>query len=89
MDLKILAQLSDVNLTEKEFAQFEKDFRDAIDKVAPILSAKHSSVSIFPSAVNISTLRDDVASPSLTIEQVMKNTSKKRGRYFVVPQVVE
>lgn len=88
MELEALAKLSNVTLTDKEFVQLEKDFKAAMEKVAPILSVKAPDIPIYSTAVEIKTLRADVVKPSLSIERAL-GTSNKRGRYFVVPQVVE
>jgi Asp-tRNA(Asn)/Glu-tRNA(Gln) amidotransferase C subunit len=88
MNFRNLAIISGLEFTDTELAQLETDFAEALARVAPILKCTPPDVAIFPDAVNLSDLRDDVHEQSISIERALGN-AKRRGRYFVVPQVVE
>ena len=50
---------------------------------------KSNKIDVPDKILNLADLADDIPHESLPIEKVMMNTKNNRGRYFVVPIVVE
>jgi aspartyl/glutamyl-tRNA(Asn/Gln) amidotransferase C subunit len=98
MDKKLiedLATMSALEFTAEECLMLEKDFGKWIEFISPVLSTKlgrdteGKNEFLFEGAKDIADLRADEVRESLPIDEVLALTSKKRGRYFVVPKVVE
>jgi len=83
-----VAGLSKLHLTEADIIKFKREFQG-------ILNFVHAAGHIDPvddfrcPILSLDDLADDIIAPSLSIEDAQLNAKRIRGRYFVVPQVVE
>ena len=83
-----MARTSKIDFSDEQKAKFETEFDDIIKFVADGgTSGEHMAISSH--VVGLDDLADDVPRVGLSIEDALMNAPRKRGRYFVVPQVVE
>ena len=87
--LEYIAELAQLRFTDQEYSQLEQSFKDYQQLFDEIRSAKVDITKIWQNPVGIADLRPDEPRPSLPIEKALKGARRKRGRYFVVPMVVE
>jgi aspartyl-tRNA(Asn)/glutamyl-tRNA(Gln) amidotransferase subunit C len=88
--LNKIAHLSRLEIDEKDTDKMMQDMNNMVafveklnevntDGVEPLTTMSHE----------INALRDDVAKPDLTHQQVLQNAPKKDSDYFRVPKVLE
>jgi aspartyl-tRNA(Asn)/glutamyl-tRNA(Gln) amidotransferase subunit C len=89
--LKKLAGLSNIDFSDAELAAVGAELDATVAFVSPVV--KGVPPAGIPGMVygyrSIDELRPDVVADSMPIEEVLKNAPQTRGRYFVVPKVVE
>jgi len=79
---------SKLEFTSEQKAKLESEFKDIIKFIKQGGTAGEHLV-IPSTAVGIKDLAEDVVVPGLDIQEVLMNAPRKRGRFFVVPKVVE
>ena len=88
-ELEKLAEVTNLSLTEEEFATLAKNFDSMLEYIAKITAAETSAKIEYDHILELEDLRPDIIESSLPIEDVLKNAPRKRDRYFVVPQVID
>ena len=89
--LKGLAHLSMLQFTDEQYKVLEGEFESIIAFLSELKNTKPSTEDLDTTvtSVTLNDLREDIVRPSLPIELSLLNAPQKKGRYFVVPQVVE
>jgi aspartyl-tRNA(Asn)/glutamyl-tRNA(Gln) amidotransferase subunit C len=88
-DVRHVARLARLSLDEERLARFTPQLESILDYVAKIGEADVNGVPPMAHALPLANvLREDVVTPSLSIEQVLQNAPEIDGRFFKVPKVI-
>ena len=88
-DVEHVAYLARLGLTDAELRTLEGQLNHIVDQYA--IFAQLDTEAIPPTAQTIeleNILRDDVARPSLPVEDVLANAPERDGEFFVVPAIL-
>lgn len=89
-DLKYVAHLARLHLSEKEIAHFTGQLEAILKYINKLKQVDISGVEptshVFPQK-NI--FREDSLKPSLPVKEVLKNAPSKQADFFKVPKVIE
>jgi len=89
-EVKHIAELAKLNLTEEEQARFQKQLSAVLDYAAELRATDTSKVSPTATVLPLRTvLRDDVPHPSLPRDELLKNSAEQEAGCFRVPAVME
>ena len=88
-DVEHVAHLARLGLTEEELARLQGQLNHILDQYAVLtaLDTEH----IPPTAQTIelaNILRDDIVTPSLTVDEALANAPERSGDHFVVPAIL-
>jgi aspartyl-tRNA(Asn)/glutamyl-tRNA(Gln) amidotransferase subunit C len=90
-EVKKIAKLASLNLSESELEKFTKQLAEVVDYNVELL-AKVKTEKIEP-LLNVSGLtnatREDVPEPGLTQKQVLQNSKENHNGFFKVKQILE
>ncbi len=84
-----VAHLARLGLSEAELTRLEGQLNDILEQYAKL--AELDTEAIAPTAQTIeleNILRDDVATPSLPVEEALANAPERRGDFIVVPAIM-
>lgn len=88
IDIKHLAELSNILLTEEEEKLFKGQLEDIINFVSQLNEVEtNNELATENKAVNV--LRKDIVKDSLTVEEVLRNTDSVYNNYFSVDLVLK
>ena len=88
-DVEHVALLARLGLTADELSLLEGQLNHILDQYAKL--AELDTEAIPPTAQTIeleNILRDDVATPSLPVDEVLRNASESSGGFIVVPPIL-
>ena len=88
-DVEHVAHLARLGLTDDELATLEGQLNHILDQYAKL--AELDTDAIPPTAQTIeleNILRDDVETPSLLVDEVLRNASESSGGFIVVPPIL-
>ena len=88
-DVEYVAHLAHLGLTDAELARLEGELNHILDQFATL--ARLDTDAIAPTAQTIeleSILREDVARPSLTVDEALANAPARAGDLVVVPAII-
>ena len=88
-DVEKVAYLARLGLTDDELARLEGQLNHILDQYAKL--AELDTDAIPPTAQTIeleNILRDDVARPSMPVEDVLRNAPERDGDFFAVPAIL-
>ena len=89
-ELLKLAALARLQLDESEIERFQKDIAEMLEYVKTLDEVDTSSIEPqLQALVAGNVLREDVAQPSLPVEEALKNAPERVDNYFKVPKVVD
>ena len=88
-DIKHLADLSALNFSDEELANFLPEFNNILEMINQIESFEVDGEYVFDNIVDITELREDEVKPSMAQEKALINAPKQRKGCFNVPKVVE
>jgi len=87
-EVKKIASLAKIKLTDKEVEKFSKQLTSILDYVKKISEVDTKKIN-FKSHVDIENIfRDDVAAPSLSQEEAVSQAENKDG-YITIPRVLD
>ncbi len=90
IDLRHIARLSRLHLTEEELKFFETQVAQILSFVDKLKEVNVENVEPTSHPLSLSNVfRDDEVKPSLPIEGFLKHAPKARGRFFEVPKIIE
>ncbi len=90
IDLKHIARLSRLHLTDEEIRYFQTQVAQIlafVDKLKEV-DVKDVEPTSHPLALQ-NVFREDTVVPSLAIEEFLKKSPRARGRFFEVPKIIE
>ena len=88
-DVAHVAHLARLGLTEEELTRLEGQLNHILDQYA--ILARLNTDAIPPTAQTIeleNILRDDVARPSLTVDEALANAPARQGDHVLVPAIL-
>jgi aspartyl-tRNA(Asn)/glutamyl-tRNA(Gln) amidotransferase subunit C len=88
-DVEHVAYLARLGLTEEELGRLEGQLNHILDQYATL--AELDTEAIPPTAQTIeleNILREDVARPSLSVDEVLRNAKATEGDFIVVPPIL-
>ena len=88
-DVEHVAHLARLGLTQDELSLLEGQLNHILDQYAKL--AELDTDAIAPTAQTIeleNILRDDVATPSLPVDEVLRNAAESSGGFIVVPPIL-
>jgi aspartyl-tRNA(Asn)/glutamyl-tRNA(Gln) amidotransferase subunit C len=88
-DVEHVAHLARLGLSDEELARLEGQLNHIVDQYA--ILARLDTDTIPPTAQTIeleNILRDDVAGPSLSLDEVVRNAADRKDGYIVVPAII-
>lgn len=88
-DVEHVAHLARLGLTEEELTRLEGELNHIVDQYA--ILARLDTDAIPPTAQTIeleNILRDDVARPSLAVDEALANAPARDGDLVVVPPII-
>jgi len=89
-ELLKLAALARLRLDESEIAQFQDDIAKMLEYVKKLDQVDTSGVqSQLQENVTENVLREDIVTPSLGVDEALKNAPERVDNYFKVPKVVD
>lgn len=88
-EIKHLADLSALTFSDEEIASFADEFEVITQFVSQIQNAETNTTIKYEKTKTIEQLRDDVAKPGFSNEEVLLNAPEKAKGAFRVPIVVE
>lgn len=87
-DIKHLAELSKLEYTDQELAEFIPEFESAVE-LANVIKNADISGEIKYNIMDFSELRDDVAKDSTPVDELLANSPIVRRDSIVVPRIME
>lgn len=89
-EVKHIAKLAQVDLTEKEVAKFQKQLSDILDYVSQLSELDTSKVEPISQVTGLeNVLREDKTSPSLTQKEVLSGAKEKHNNFFKIKAIFE
>mgnify|MGYP000288939343 CR=1 FL=1 len=90
IDVRYVAQLARLDLTEKEIAQFQGQLGDILQYVEQLNQIDVSGVEPTAHAIaRFNVFREDTPKESLSQETALSNAPQKANQLFIVPKIVE
>jgi len=89
-EVRYIADLASLKLSEKEVEMFSKQLSDIVDYVEKL--DELDTEDIVPTAYTIpvkNVFREDKVKESLSLEKVLKNAPEKQADQFRVPKIIE
>lgn len=87
-EVKHVADLAKLDLSEKEFVKFRKQLSDVVDFISKIDELDIKNVTPTSQTTGLENIfRDDITTPSLTQEEVLANAPSKYKGYFKVKAI--
>ena len=87
--VKHLMSLSRLNFNDEEIENFKEEFAKTLSQIDELQSVNTDDVETFNKIINAKNLREDEVKPSLSVQEVIKNSEKSARGMIVVPRVVE
>lgn len=87
--VKHLMSLSRLNFNDDEIENFKEEFAKTLSQIDELQSVNTDDVETFNKIINAKNLREDEVKPSLSVQEVIKNSEKSARGMVVVPRVVE
>lgn len=90
IDIKHVAQLANLTLTDAELQKFEKQLDETLSYIANLDEIKTDSVNATNQVTSLENVtREDVSKPSLSQEEALSNAKVKANGMFEVPQILD
>ena len=90
IDVKYVAELARLELTEEEQAVFQPQLENIVKYVEKISSVDVEGVEpMMHGRTLVNAFREDVVRPSLETEAALANAPKRVGDEFLLPKIVE
>ena len=90
LDVRYVARLARIKLTEEEANAFQKQLDDVLNFVEKLRQADVSHVEAAAHALPIfNVFREDAAREWFTADEALSNAPRKANDLFIVPKVVE
>lgn len=88
IDVRYVADLARLNLSDAEAATFQKQLSDILGYVTQLEKVDVSKVAAFSGPV-VNNLRADVVGDSLPVDVALANAPQQENNLIVVPKIIE
>ena len=90
MDVKKVAKMSRLSLTDEENKKFEQDLKEVLKmfEILKKIDVEDEEIIMHPTPLSNITREDEVGI-HLKVEEALKNTENKEDNYFVGPKTIE
>ena len=89
IDVRYVAKLARIALSEEEVAQFEQQLADLLEHVAVLEQLDIASVPATAQVIaSTNVMRDDEIAPSLDREEMLRMAPQPQGPFFRVPRII-
>jgi aspartyl-tRNA(Asn)/glutamyl-tRNA(Gln) amidotransferase subunit C len=89
-DVKYVAHLARIGLTEEEIERFTGQLTSILDYVNKLNQVSPENIEPTSHVLPLKNVfRDDKVLQSLSVEDAMKNACEKEGNFFKVPKIIE
>lgn len=89
-DVEKVAKLARIQLSDAENEEYRKSLTQILGYVEMLNELDTESVEPMAHAIDVKNVfRDDVVTPSLSIEEALQNAPQTDGRYFLVPAILD
>ena len=89
IDIRYVAALARLALTDEEIEVFGKQLGDLLEHVNALSQLDTASVAATAQVIESrNVMRDDVVRPSLDRERVLEQAPKRQGAFFRVPRIL-
>lgn len=90
IDVSHVAKLANLPLSDKEKKKFEKQLSETLDYVNQLSEIDTKNVEPTSQVTGLENItRDDIVTPSLPQEEVLKNAKSKHNGFFKVKAILE
>ena len=90
IDVKYVANLARLELTEKQTAKFQKQFSSLLDYIEKLKTLNTKNILPLSHATSLENVfRKDEVKSSLKIEDTLANAPQKEDNFFKVPPVIK
>lgn len=88
--VKQVARLARLNLSEAEIAQFSTQMSDILQYVEKLNQLDTADIEPLAHCLPVSNcLREDIIKPSLGVEKTLANAPDSDGQFFIVPKILD
>lgn len=88
-DVEHVAYLARLGLTEEELARLEGQLNHILEQYAKLAELDTDAIPPTAQVIELENiLREDVAAPSMTPDEVLGNAPRRAGDLFVVPPIL-
>ncbi|MEM7826689.1 MAG: Asp-tRNA(Asn)/Glu-tRNA(Gln) amidotransferase subunit GatC [Candidatus Aenigmatarchaeota archaeon] len=87
-DIKRVAKIARLDLTETEAKRFEKDLNDIIEVFSNLDKIKTRASAVFQPMKTKNVMRKDEIATCLTQEEALSNTKYKERGFFKGPRII-
>jgi aspartyl-tRNA(Asn)/glutamyl-tRNA(Gln) amidotransferase subunit C len=88
-DVEHVAHLARLGLAEEELGRLEGQLNHILDQYAILASLDTDAIAPTAQTIELENiLRDDVAMPSLPVEDALANAPEREGDFIVVPAII-
>jgi aspartyl-tRNA(Asn)/glutamyl-tRNA(Gln) amidotransferase subunit C len=88
-DVEHVAHLARLGLTDEELGRLEGQLNHILDQYAILATVPTDHIAPTAQTIELENIqRDDVARPSLPVEDVLANAPERDGDYVVVPAIL-
>ncbi len=88
-DVEHVAFLARLRLTDEELDRFERQLNHILDQYAKLSEIDTSAIPPTAQTIELENImREDVAGPSLPVEDVLRNAKVTEGDFIVVPPIL-
>ncbi|MCX8029093.1 MAG: Asp-tRNA(Asn)/Glu-tRNA(Gln) amidotransferase subunit GatC [Brevinematales bacterium] len=88
--VKKVAELSRLSFSEEELEKFAEEFSNIVSFVEMIGELDTENIVPSPYPIDIiNEQREDIVKPSDKVENMLKNSPKRKGNFIVVPKVIQ
>jgi aspartyl-tRNA(Asn)/glutamyl-tRNA(Gln) amidotransferase subunit C len=88
--VKQVAKLARLNLSEAQIAQFSTQLSDILQYVEKLNQLDTANIEPLAHCLPVSNcLREDIITPSLGAEKTLANAPDSDGQFFIVPKILD
>ena len=88
-DVEHVAHLARLGLTEEELARLQGQLNHILDQYAVLIALDTEHIPPTAQTIELANiLRDDIVTPSLTVDEALANAPERSGDHFVVPAIL-
>lgn len=89
-DVKHVAQLARITLTSEQITVLSKQLNDIVEYIEQLNEIDTSTIEPTSHVVPLNNIfREDLITPSLPRQEMLKNAPDSNDRFYIVPKIIE